>query len=233
MAANVLSGVYFSFFPLELPCSCLPASLCAPPVTCPSPESPEAAGCALEKKWWSGSSMERGGRAVMGVFAKASLLLHNHNTQKLGYQLGTVLACSFPEHEELCHTGHGFRGLLVRNLWGWKSIEEQFHQILLSVKNFPDAKDEQRCILEAVELYLFERTECRGQRAGPGRNSVCHPAALWRRGAFFGDRSSVLSLQGEKGKITFWREVFCELAEETVSLLCSHIAGVPTLILQL
>lgn len=48
--------------------------------------------------------LERGGRAVMGVFAKASFLLHNHNTPKLGYQLGTVLACSFPEREELCVT---------------------------------------------------------------------------------------------------------------------------------
>lgn len=61
--------------------------------------------------------LERGGRAVMGVFAKASFLLHNHNTPKLGYRLGTVLASSFPEHEELlCHTGHGFKGLLVKNL---------------------------------------------------------------------------------------------------------------------
>lgn len=41
----------------------------------------------------------------------------------------------------------------------------------------------------------------------------------------------MLSRQGEKGKkITFLREVFCELAEETMSLLCSHIAGGPTLI---
>lgn len=45
----------------------------------------------------------------------------------------------------------------------------------------------------------------------------------------FGDRSFVLSRQGEKGKkFTFLRKVLCELAEETMSLLCSHIAGGPT-----
>lgn len=54
------------------------------------------------------------------------------------------------------------------------------------MKNFPGIKDEQRCILEAEELHLFERAECRGQRTGQGRNSLCQPAELWRRGAFLG-----------------------------------------------
>lgn len=86
-------------------------------------------------------------------------------------------------------------------------------------------------------FFFREGTEWKGAEDW-ARQKLClsqgilSPCRGVERRGIFGDRSLVLSLQGEKRKKKshFLRKVFCELAEEIMSLLCSHRAGEPTLI---
>lgn len=62
-----------------------------------------------------------------------------------------------------------------------------------------------------------------------------HPVTLQRcgeEGYFWGQKSCAVTSRRKKKKKKshFLRKVFCELAEEIMSLLCSHRAGEPTLI---
>lgn len=102
------------------------------------------------------------------------------------------------------------------------------------MKNFPDIRDDQRFILEAEELFFqgenrVERS--RGLGKAESLPVTRHPVILQRCGElgyFWGQKFCAVTSRREGEKFTFLRKVFCELAEETMSLLCSHIAGGPT-----
>lgn len=94
-------GCIWVFFHLNSPAAaCQP--LCTAPVTCPSPETPEAAACALDKEWWLL-------RVQNPCFFCTVTAAKNWDISK-----DSILAPSLSHRVWL-------QVLLVKNLWGWKS----------------------------------------------------------------------------------------------------------------